>query len=200
MAPLTRALILLLRVRRGILSRWRNLYYRALGVKFHGYVWMQEIEIPKQFSAIELGDSVALDRGVVLLCTGGDTQGSKIRIGNSTYLNRYTIVDSMTSISIGANCAVGPGCYITDHDHGIDVKYAPLKQPSQAKATCIADNVWIGANVTILKGVSIGTSAVIGAGSVVIRDVPAYAVIFGVPARVVRVRSDADLLRGSSQR
>ena len=192
LTPLPRVLILLLRVRRGVLSRWRNFYYRALGVKIRGYVWLQKIEIPQQFSSIELCESVALDRGVVLLCTGASAQGPKIRIGDHTYLNRHTMIDSMVSVTIGTNCAVGPGCYITDHDHGMNVNFPPLTQPMHASATSIADNVWIGANVTILKGVSIGFGAVIGAGSVVTRDVPPYAVAVGVPLKVIRVRRNGE--------
>ncbi|MCX7593606.1 MAG: acyltransferase, partial [Fischerella sp.] len=89
----------------------------------------------------------------------------------------------------GQHCAIGPGCYITDHDHGLDLNCTPLEQPMVAKSTQIGDRVWIGANVTILKGVTIGRDSVIGAGSVVTKDIPAQAIAVGVPAKVIKYRS-----------
>lgn len=179
----------MLRVVEGIKSRWRNFYYRVLGVKIHGYVWMREIEIPRNFVAVELAAQCALDRGVVLLCSGDAQAHPKIFIGTRTYINRNTFLDAVQSITIGIDCAIGPGCYITDHDHGQNLKFPPLQQPLVAKPTRIGDRVWIGANVTVLKGVTVGDDAIIGAGSVVTQDLPAGTIAVGVPARVIRDRT-----------
>ncbi len=170
----------------GLKSRWHNLYYRAQGVQLKGYVWMRDIEIPRNFAQIELEAGCALDRGVALICSGDPLPHPKIRIGASTYINRNTIIDACLSISIGQECAIGPGCYITDHDHGTEADLPPLAQPLISKPTRISDRVWIGANVTILKGVEIGQSAVIGAGSVVTRNIPDRAIAVGVPAKIIR--------------
>lgn len=175
----------------GIKSRWRNFYYRQLGVKLHGYVWMREIEIPRNFGDIELEGGCSLDRGVTLLCSGDPLPHPKIRISTGTYINRHTFLDASLSITVGRDCAIGPGCYITDHDHGTEPSLPPLAQPLISKPTQIGDRVWIGANVTILKGVTIGNDAVIGAGSVVTKDVPENAIVVGVPAKVMRYRSEA---------
>lgn len=177
------------RVIAGIKSRWRNFYYRKLGVKLHGYVWMREIEIPRNFSDIELEAGCSLDRGVVLLCSGETSFQPKIRIGTNTYINRNTFIDASHSIEIGQECGIGPNCYITDHDHGHDSSLPPLAQPLISKPTRIEDRVWLGANVKVLKGVSIGKDAVIGAGSVVTKDIPEGAIAVGVPARVIRYKS-----------
>ncbi len=174
------------RIWRGIKSRQRNLYYRFLGVKLKGYVWLQEIEIPRNYQDIELEAGCALDRGVTLLCSGEPVNYSKIYIGAGTYINRGTFLDAAVSIKIGNNCAIGPGCYITDHDHGHDPSLPPLEQPLIHQPTQISDRAWIGANVTILKGVKIGEQAVIGGGSVVTKSVPRGAVAVGVPARVIK--------------
>jgi acetyltransferase-like isoleucine patch superfamily enzyme len=176
------------RVIAGIKSRWRNFYYRKLGVKLHGYVWMREIEIPRNFSDIELEAGCSLDRGVVLLCSGEASSQPKIRIGASTYINRNTFIDASHSIEIGRECAIGPNCYITDHDHGQDSALPPLAQPLISKPTWIGDRAWLGANVTVLKGVVIGKDAVIGAGSVVTKDVPAGVIAVGVPAKMIRCK------------
>jgi serine acetyltransferase len=179
----------LIEVTQGIKSRWRNLYYRMLGVKLHGYVWMRGIEIPRNYQDIEIAAGTALDRGVVLLCSGDGPSSIKMRIGPCTYINRNTMLDATHSLEIGSRCAIGPGCYLTDHDHGLDPSLPPLGQPMLSAPTRLGDEVWLGANVIVLKGVTIGARAVVGAGSVVTKDIPADAVAVGVPARVVRFRT-----------
>jgi bifunctional N-acetylglucosamine-1-phosphate-uridyltransferase/glucosamine-1-phosphate-acetyltransferase GlmU-like protein len=170
------------------MSRWRNLYYRMLGVRLKGYVLMRQIEIPRNYQDIEIGSGAALDRGVVLLCTGPADGSIRLRIGPDTYINRHTMLDATISLEIGSHCAIGPGCYLTDHDHGLDPSLPPLGQPMLSAPTRLGNEVWLGANVVVLKGVTIGDSAVVGAGSVVTKDIPADAVAVGVPARVVRLR------------
>ncbi|WP_144054392.1 acyltransferase [Pleurocapsa sp. PCC 7319] len=170
----------------GLKSRWRNIYYRFLGVKLNGYVWLRQVEIPRNYSDIEIEANCALDRGVTLLCSGEALTHPKILIGANTYLNRHTFIDAILSVTLGHDCAVGPNCYITDHDHGLDIQLPPLQQPMIANKTKIGDRVWLGANVTVLKGVHIGDDAVIGAGSVVTKDIPAGAIAVGVPAQVIK--------------
>src|SRR5262249_53106786 len=67
------AVLRLLSIGPGVASRVRNLYYRILGTRLLGYVWMQQIEIPRRHHEIEIGAGAALDRGVVLLCSGEAT-------------------------------------------------------------------------------------------------------------------------------
>jgi acetyltransferase-like isoleucine patch superfamily enzyme len=172
-------------------SRWRNFYYKSQGVKLHGYVWMRSVEIPRNFSDIELAAGCLLDRGVTLLCSGESLSHPKIFIGAGTYINRQTFLDASLKITIGKECGIGPGCYITDHDHGTAADLPPLAQALISQPTQIGDRVWLGANVTVLKGVTIGDDAVIGAGSVVTKDIPAGAIAVGVPARVVRFKQVA---------
>lgn len=178
----------MLRILEAIKSRWRNVYYRTAGVKLHGYIWLRDIEISRNFRDIEIEQGCSLDRGVTLLCSGEPQSHPKIYIGANTYINRHTFLDASISITIGQECAIGPGCYITDHDHSIESGASPLTQPLISQPTCIGDRAWIGANVTILKGVSVGKDAVIGAGSVVTKDVSAGAIAAGVPAKVIRYR------------
>jgi acetyltransferase-like isoleucine patch superfamily enzyme len=161
-----------------------------LGVRLQGYVWMRQIEIPRNYSEIEIAAGVSLDRGVVLLSAGEPTGAVKIRIGAGTYINRGTMLDSCELLEIGADCAIGPGCYLTDHDHGMDPSLPPLAQPLLSAPTRLGKEVWLGAHVTVLKGITIGDRAVIGAGSVVTKDIPPGAVAIGVPARVVRYRTE----------
>lgn len=176
------------RIAEGLASRWRNTYYKILGVKIHGYVWMRGIEIPRNFKDIEIASPCAIDKGVILLCSGEALPHPKIYIGAHTYINRHTFLDATLSLNIGMYCGIGPNCYITDHDHGLDLTFAPLQQPMVSSPTKIGDRVWVGANVTILKGVNIGNDAVIGAGSVVTKDIPEKAIAVGNPAKVIKYR------------
>lgn len=147
--------------------------------------WIQTIEIPRNPGEIRLEDDVALDHQVVLLATGTSTGQSKIVIGQRTYINRFTMIDASERIEIGADCMIGPHCYITDHDHGTAAGKTVGSQPLHAKPVRIGHDVWLGAGIIILKGVQIGDHAIVGAGAVVTRDVPAGATVAGVPARMI---------------
>ena len=83
---------------------------------------------------------------------------------------------------------------------GQDLSLPPLAQPMFSKPTRIGDRVWLGANVTVLKGVTIGENTTVGAGSVVTKDLPAGAIAVGVPAKVIRYKSqiESSILQGTS--
>lgn len=177
----------IVRCNNGLASRMRNIWYRLLGVEINGYVWMRSISIPRNWSDIRLEKNVALDDGVVLLCSGSPKK-DKMVIGNGTYINRYTMLDAHSSIIIGQNCMIGPQCYITDGDHGNNPVTLVKNQPIDTAPVKIEDDVWIGAGVIVLKGVTIGNGAIIGAGSVVTKSVPANTVVAGNPIQVIRNR------------
>ncbi len=177
----------LVRFRSATGSRFRNLWFRSLGVRFDGYVWMRRVSIPRQWSDITLEGGTALDEGVVLLCSGTPHDG-KLIIRTGTYINRFTIIDASESIEVGENCMIGPNSYITDHDHAHEAGRLVSEQPLVAKPVRIGNDVWIGAGVIILKGVNIGDGAIIGAGSVVTKDVSGGAKAVGVPARELALR------------
>ncbi len=179
---------MLLQLFHGTLRSCRRVWLRFRGVRITGRCWLQSIEIPRNHSDIQLQDGVALDRGVTLLSTGTPTADPRISIGRGTYINRHTMLDASDRIQIGANCMIGPFCYITDHDHGMALGIPVNQQPLVAAAVILEDDVWIGAHVTVLKGIRIGKGAVVGAGAVVTRDVAAHAIVAGVPARVIGER------------
>jgi acetyltransferase-like isoleucine patch superfamily enzyme len=181
-------LSLLLRLCQGTASRMRNLAYRLLGAEIRHYCWLRAIEIPRNWKDIVL-HPCSLDRGVVLLCSGPARRG-KIEIGEGTYINRYTILDAHERIAIGREVMIGPHCFITDGNHGMDPADSVKSQPMTAAPVEIEDEVWIGAHVTILPGVRIGRGAVIGAGSVVTRDIAAGSIANGTPARFRRMRGE----------
>jgi carbonic anhydrase/acetyltransferase-like protein (isoleucine patch superfamily) len=173
----------------GTMSRARNLYYRILGVNTTGYVWMRRISIPRQWSDIMLEKDVSLDDGVVVLCSG-PRRPNKIVIRSGTYVNRYTIFDAHHHMEIGNNVMIGPHCYFTDADHTYDPGSSVKSQPMKYGPLIVEDEVWIGANATLLPGIRIGRGAIIAAGAVVKRDVPAMAIVAGVPAKIIRYRDN----------
>lgn len=182
------ALYLIIRAIRGLKSRARNIYYKMLGVEIHGYCWLRKIEIPYNYHDISFAKGVALDHGVILLCSGPPTGKKKITIGENTYINRYAYIDASEEIRIGRNVGIGPHCYITDHDHGTAPGELIMAQPLVGDATTICDNVWLGANVIVLKGVTIGPNTIVAAGSIVARDLPPDVIAEGRPARAVKKR------------
>ncbi|HKV37496.1 MAG TPA: acyltransferase [Pyrinomonadaceae bacterium] len=180
----------LTRVAEAFNSRRRNLWFALLGVKLRGYVWMRRISIPRQWSDISIEKDVSLDDGVVLLCSGSPRE-NKIAIDQGTYINRYTMLDAHSQISIGRNCMIGPHCYITDANHGRASGVLVREQTMEPRPVVIEDDVWLGAGVIVLPGVRLGRGCVIGAGAVVTHDVPAGAVFAGVPAVSIGNRSAA---------
>lgn len=174
---------LLLRASAGLASRARHVFYRLLGVEIEGYGALRRISIPRRWKSIRLGADVGLDDFVVLLCSGPETP-RKIVIGEGTYVNRFSMIDVTERLTIGRGCMIGPHCYLTDHDHGVDPVAGRDRQPFVSAPVAIGDNVWIGAGAAVLKGVTIGDGAIIGAGAVVTHDVAAGAVAAGVPARM----------------
>ena len=111
--------------------------------------------------------------------------GATLRIGAGSLVNFGTSIVALESVSIGERCLIGTHCMITDtafHDVDPERRLAP---PS-AKPVTIGSNVWLGARVVVLPGVTIGADAVVGVGSIVTSDIPPRALAVGVPARVVR--------------
>jgi hypothetical protein len=174
----------LVRAMEGFASRWRNIKFRLMGVRLNGYVWMQNISIPRLWSDITLEKGVMLDEGVILLCSGL-AQKDKLVIRSGTYVNRYCMFDAYEHIEVGQNCMIGPFCYFGDANHGTAAGLPVKQQAMEPKPVIIEDEVWIGAGVIVLRGVRIGCGAVIGAGAVVTKDVAANAVVTGVPAREI---------------
>jgi serine acetyltransferase len=189
---------LCIRMRDGLSSRARNLWFRALGVHLTGYTWIRRVSIPRQWNDITIEKGVSLDDGVVLLCSG-PAKADKIRLRSGTYINRHTMIDAHEHIEVGRNCMIGPNCYITDADHGIVAGTAVQGQPMNSAPVVIEDDVWLGAGVKVLAGVRLGRGAVVGAGAVVTRDVPEDTIAVGVPAAALRRRSAEPCLTASGR-
>jgi maltose O-acetyltransferase len=111
---------------------------------------------------------------------------SKITVGNNFYLNAHCHM--LGEITFGDNVMIGPKTVLWGRDHGIALGKPMKEQKHHSEPIFIGNDVWIGANVTILKGVRVEDGAVIGAGSVVTKNIPANAIAVGNPAKVVKYR------------
>ena len=118
----------------------------------------------------------------------------KIIIKDNVTLNDYVHIGATNYVEIGNNVLVASKVYISDHNHGVysgSIQSSPDTSPAERYLTrdmsvIVGDNVWIGESVSILPGVKIGYGSIIGAHSVVTKSVPAYTVVAGVPAKVIK--------------
>ena len=109
--------------------------------------------------------------------------GKNITVGKNVFINAFCHFQDQGGITLGDNCLVGHNVIFATLNHG----FAPEERQSMLPAPIVVGrNVWIGSNSTILQGVTIGDNSIIAAGSVVTKDVPANAIVAGVPARFIR--------------
>ena len=175
----------ILRLPRSLATRLRIAWFRCLGMKIEKQCWVRKISVPRNPWDIELKRGAALDDNIVLIRSGPRSAEKRIVICENVYINRFTILDASALIEIGEGTMIGPNCYITDHDHGTEPG-TPINQQQLVSApVSIGKNVWIGAGVSVLKGVRIGDNAIVGAGAVVTKDVPANARFAGIPAKQI---------------
>lgn len=124
--------------------------------------------------------------------------GYNIEIGENFYMNMNCVILDGAKITFGDNVFVAPNCGFYTAGHPLDVVQRN-KGLEYAYPITIGNNVWIGANVTVLPGVSIGDNSVIGAGSVVNKDISANVLAVGNPCRVVRELTDEDKYKYGKQ-
>jgi len=126
---------------------------------------------------------------VELAVWGRSAGAGSITIGDYVLLSPGTRISASDEIVIGNGCMLANGSYVTDSDwHGL---YDRIERDPTVRPVRLGNNVWIGDHATVLKGVTIGDNAVVGAGAVVSRDVPANAVVGGNPAQVIKMLDPA---------
>jgi acetyltransferase-like isoleucine patch superfamily enzyme len=115
-----------------------------------------------------------------------------VRIGAKSHIGRNSVLSGLGGISIGSGCAVSSGVliYSISNQIGTPPELPIIDQPPLKDAVKVGNDVWIGAGAIILPGVTVSDHAVIGAGSLVNRDVPAWQIVGGVPAKIIRDRRE----------
>ena len=129
----------------------------------------------------ECGSNVNIEKGADFALN--------IKIGNNSGIGKNSIVGAYTQI--GDNVMMGEACFIYARNHKTDRLDVPMciQGFEEYRPVVVSDDVWIGARVTILPGAKIGKGVIIGAGAVITGEIPDYAVVGGVPARVIKYRN-----------
>lgn len=160
-----------------------KIFYK--NIKFKGYRYCIESKV--QFESVNegliiLSDKIYFSRYCMLKCISGS-----INIGYNTFFNVSCKIISMERIDIGSNCLFGPNVSIYDHDHKYEKSEKLIcKQGFTKDKVKIGSDVWIGANVVITKGVYIEDRVIVGANSVVTKNLKSNGLYAGNPARLIK--------------
>lgn len=144
------------------------------------------------YDGVEIGNNFTLGKYAVIECTGVlRNVGNSLKIGNNVGINHYCFIGVRGNIIIGNNVIFGPRVNVFSENHIFDRLDTPIKNQGVKKEnTIIGNNVWIGANASIMAGVKVGNGCVIAAGSVVTKDIPDFSVVGGVPAKIIKNRKN----------
>jgi len=148
---------------------WIMLRLRSL---FRVYYWQRRIK--------KMGRKVKIYHGVVA------HSPKKVEIGNNSAIGDYVVIWGGGGVMIGNDVLIAAHSVISSESHDPNADIFRLSHLN--KPIVIEDNVWIGASVMVMPGVTIGSNSVVGAGSVVTKDIPPDSVAVGVPAKVIRKR------------
>lgn len=141
---------------------------------------------------IEIGNNFSLGRNSIIECTGVIRElGEKLIIGQNVGIAANAFIAMRGKVEIGDDTIFGPGVSIHAENHNFKDLDKPIRlQGATRKGIKIGKNCWIGSKVIILDGVNIGNNVIIGAGAVVTKDIPDYAIAVGTPARIIKIRKE----------
>lgn len=144
------------------------------------YAWYRHV------LGVQIGKGAGLLMGLQLqLPAQGVAEPPALSIGHHTLINQNCWVDARGGLTIGSNVSISPAVWLMSVSQDTDSQEVPEK----VAPIHIEDHVWIGSRAMVLPGVTIGKGAVVAAGAVVSSDVPPYAIVGGIPARVIGERS-----------
>jgi acetyltransferase-like isoleucine patch superfamily enzyme len=149
-----------------------------------------EIEIGKR-GRVRFGRFAWVGDGTKIRCHEGE-----VVIGAKTVLGQECTISAYKHVRIGEQCVIADRAMFIDFDHGaVDVEQPIRRQGIYKREVEVGSNVWIGYNACVLRGVRVGDNSIVGANAVVTRDVPANAVVGGIPARIIRMRETPRTMR-----
>lgn len=176
----------------------RTLWIRKRFNKIGESVLFQKVDFLEGAEHISIGDNTFFEKNLYLSAwdsytTKGSSQtfSPSIKIGSRCHFGAFNHITAINSIEIGDNLLTGKNVTITDNSHGStdldNLLIEPILRPLISRGPIkIGHNVWIGDKATILPNVTIGDGAVIAANAVVTKDVPAYCVVAGNPAKIIK--------------
>jgi len=170
-----------------------------LKLRFRGRLHTDGIAFVAPGVTLEIGRTAAVHLGRWSWIGHGSkirAHEGEVRIGAKTVLGQEVTISAYQHVSIGRECIVADRAMLIDFDHGVvDVERPIREQGIYKRDVRVGHNVWVGYGACFLRGVTVGDNSVVGTYAVVSRDVPANAVVGGVPARVLRMRDTPRTLR-----
>jgi acetyltransferase-like isoleucine patch superfamily enzyme len=158
----------------------------------HGVVVHKSIELTGRADVrawLKFGAGSVIERECTIWCAADADSEPSLLAGSNVFIGRNTYLGAWKPISIGSDTLVGAYCYIISGNHRFVAADLPVRmQGYDGAPITIGRNVWLGAHVIVLPGVTIGDNAVVGAGSVVTASIPEAEIWAGVPARCIRGR------------
>jgi acetyltransferase-like isoleucine patch superfamily enzyme len=172
---------------------WRRLLTRA-GWRWRtdGFVFFgKRLELQTARGAeVRFGRFVWIGDGTKIRCHEGE-----VEIGAKTVMGQECTISAYRRVRIGQQCVIADRAMFIDFDHGVVEVERPIRvQGIYMRDVEVGSNVWIGYGACVLRGVRVGDNAIVGTNSVVTRDVPANAVVAGIPARIIRMRDAPEQL------
>lgn len=145
---------------------------------------------------IKIGNGVSILSNTIIECTGVIRNlGEGLEIGNNVGIAQNCFIQVRGKVIIEDDVIFGPGVSIFSENHNTEDPNKPISQQGEKRlGVTIKQGSWIGANSTILDGVTIGRNSIVAAGSVVTKSIPDYSVAVGTPAKVIKNRIEEDLL------
>ena len=177
---------------------WRYLWRRFLtraGRRWRtdGFVFFGrrlELQIGRE-AEVRFGRFVWIGDGSKIRCHEGE-----VGIGAKTVMGQECTISAYRHVRIGEQCVIADRAMFIDFDHGVVEVERPIRrQGIYMRDVEVGSNVWIGYGACILRGVRVGDNSIVGTNAVVTKDVPANAVVAGIPARVIRMREAPTTLR-----
>ncbi len=162
-------------------------YFKFMGMKIgkESYLKSPFITWPHQ---VRIGNYCNLEHHIIFKFDGIWCKGESIILKDNVFIGSNCEFNIRKKIIIGNNSLIGSGSRFIDHDHGINLGELIRNQLCPEKEIIIGEDVWVGCNVVILKGVHIGDGAVIAAGAVVNKSIPPLEIWGGVPAKKISNR------------
>jgi len=185
MKSLKARIIFFLRYKIALHNKIKNTCWNALGVELGKGTSLgkkNKITWPHQ---VKLGEKCRLEHDVYFHYDGIYSKGPSICIGNNVFIGNNTEFNITEKITVGDNCLIAAGCQLIDHNHGTALGLMMNAQKDSKKEIILKDDVWLGCNVVVLKGVCIEKGAIVAAGSVVTKHIPENEIWAGVPAKKI---------------
>jgi acetyltransferase-like isoleucine patch superfamily enzyme len=152
-----------------------------------------ELQIAKR-GTVRFGRFVWVGDGTKIRCHEGE-----VVIGQKTVLGQECTISAYRHVRIGEQCVIADRAMFIDFDHGVVEVERPIRvQGIYMRDVDVGSNVWVGYGACVLRGTRVGDNSIVGTNAVVTKDVPANAVVGGVPARVLRMRDVPQTLRWSN--